>query len=82
MSRLISMSLRHGVPVQYVVEQLQKDESDDMWSFNRVVARVLKTHIPDGIAYSDKVCSSCKQSTLIYQDGCVVCTSCAHSKCN
>lgn len=81
MSRFISMSLRHGVPVQYVVEQLQKDESDDMWSFNRVVARVLKTHIPDGVAASDKTCSSCKQPSLVYQDGCVVCTSCAHSKC-
>ena len=42
-TRTISLALRHGTPVQYVHEQLLKDEKDsDMFSFSRVMSRVLK----------------------------------------
>ena len=82
-TRTISLSLRHGVPVQYVVEQLQKDKHSDITSFSRVMARVLKSYIQDGVkSAAEKVCPSCKQeNTLIYQEGCLNCTSCSYSKC-
>lgn len=83
LTRFISMSLRHGVPIQYVVEQLQKDdESSDMFSFSRVVSRTLKKHIPDGKKVG-KACpnTECGAPTLVYQEGCVTCTSCGFSKC-
>ncbi len=89
-TRMISLSLRHGIPVSYVVEQLQKQESDDMQSFSRVIARVLKQYIVDGTkSTNQKTCPGCGGLTLIYQQGCMQClggtnpdgTSCTWSKC-
>lgn len=81
-SRTISLSLRHGVPIQFVVEQLQKDKHSDITSFSKVIARVLKHYISDGtLSTNEKVCPTCKQNDgLIYQSGCVSCT-CGYSRC-
>jgi len=82
-TRSLSLALRHGIPVQYVTEQLQKDKHSDMQSFSRVIARVLKSYIPDGTkSTSDKKCSSCGATDgLVYQEGCLTCKSCGNSKC-
>lgn len=40
-TRTLSLSLRHGIPVQYIVEQLRKDKHSDITSFSTVIARVL-----------------------------------------
>jgi ribonucleoside-diphosphate reductase alpha chain len=81
-TRALSLSLRHGIPVQYLVEQLQKDKNSDMQSFSRVIARVLKGYIPDGTkSTSDKLCSMCGVEGLVYKEGCVTCSSCGWSKC-
>ena len=81
-TRTISLALRHGAPIQYVVEQLQKDTEMDMFSFSKVIARVLKSYIKDGTVPGATVCENCgAEDTLIYQEGCVTCTSCGHGKC-
>ena len=81
-TRMISLSLRHGAKVKYVVEQLRKDKDSDMFSFSKVVARVLKKYIEDGDTASDKNCPECSTEGLIYVDGCVTCKSCGFSKCS
>lgn len=83
-TRSLSLSLRHGIPVQYIVEQLQKDKHSDMQSFSRVISRVLKGYIPDGTkSASDKKCSACGvEDGLVYQEGCLTCKSCGNSKCS
>jgi len=81
-TRMISLGLRHGASVQYVVEQMQKDRDSDMFSFAKCVARVLKNYIKDGTMPGDKFCSSCNEETLVYVDGCVSCTACGYSKCS
>lgn len=81
-TRALSLSLRHGIPVQYIVEQLQKDKNSGMQSFSKAMSRVLKSYIPDGTrSTSDKTCPSCGTDTLIYKEGCVSCSSCGWSKC-
>lgn len=81
-TRLVSLALRHGASVEYVVSQLQKDKYSDMFGFSRVLARVLKKYVPDGTTPTgEKVCSSCETESLIYQDGCVQCANCGWSKC-
>jgi len=81
-TRSLSLSLRHGIPVQYVVEQLQKDKHSDMQSFSRAIARVLKCYIPDGTkSSSDKKCTNCGTDGLVYKEGCVTCVNCGNSKC-
>ena len=82
-TRVISTSLRHGVPVQFLVEQMQKDKEADLFSFSKVIARCLKNYIIDGTISSDKTCEVCgAENSLIYQEGCITCASCGHSKCS
>ena len=80
-TRMISLGLRHGANIQYVVEQLQKDRDSDMFSFAKCVARVLKNYIPDGQEATEKTCSECNEPNLIYVEGCVTCTACGYAKC-
>lgn len=80
LTRMMSISLRHGVPIQYITEQLQKDKYSDMFSFSKVVSRVLKKYVKDGVTGAG-VCDSCKSKELIYQAGCPVCKDCGFSKC-
>tara|TARA_R110002124_G_scaffold93991_1_gene237703 strand:- start:1436 stop:2101 length:666 start_codon:yes stop_codon:yes gene_type:complete len=81
-TRTISLALRHGAPVSFMVEQLQKDKDTDFSSFSRVIARVLKNYIADGTVASEDVCESCGvEGSLIYQEGCVTCKACGNGKC-
>ena len=80
-TRLISLSLRHGADIQYVVEQMQKDRDSDMFSFAKCVARVLKNYIIDGSEGSDKICTECGVDGLIYIEGCLTCKNCGFARC-
>ncbi len=81
-TRTISLALRHGAPIHYIVEQLQKDTEMDMFSFSKVIARVLKSYIKDGTLPGKSTCENCgAEDTLMYQEGCVTCKSCGHGKC-
>ena len=81
-TRMISLGLRHGANIQYVVEQLQKDRDSDMFSFARCVSRVLKGYISDGTEPAERVCPECQvENALIYIEGCVTCKSCGFAKC-
>lgn len=83
-TRTISLSLRHGVPVQYVCEQLAKgaEKESDLFSFSKVTARVLKNYIKDGTKVSQKKCPDCGSASLSYQSGCVTCLDCGSGKCS
>ena len=84
-TRTISLSMRHGVPVQYLVEQLQKDREADLFSFSKVIARVLKKYIKDGTKVSNGVlfcnCENKEQCNVVYQEGCATCLTCGYAKC-
>lgn len=81
-TRMISLALRHGAPIHYVVEQLQKDRDADLFSFAKVISRVLKRFIVDGAEPGGgKQCPSCGEESLTYQEGCVTCLSCGYGKC-
>ena len=82
-TRMISLSLRHGTPIQYMCEQLSKDKHSDMTSFSRVMSRVLKSYIKDGTKPIGKKCENCgEKGKLIYSQGCLSCSSCLHQKCD
>lgn len=82
-TRTVSLALRHGVPVNYICEQLNKDKHSDMQSFSKCTARVLKTYIPDGLKYvTSEKCPGCQAvNSLIYTEGCLGCTKCIYRKC-
>lgn len=82
-AKLISGILRHGMPLNNVVNLIQgldlHNESINTWKVG--VERALKRFIPDGTKPKNNVCPKCKQEALIYQEGCLVCSSCGYSKC-
>jgi ribonucleoside-diphosphate reductase alpha chain len=80
-TRMISLALRTGANIQYVVEQLQKDRDADLFSFAKGVSRVLKGYITNGANASEKACSECKTEGLVYMEGCVTCKACGYAKC-
>ena len=83
-TRLLSLSMRHGAPIQYIVEQLGRGTDYDMFDFAKVVARVLKKHIKDGTKASAKVCFDPEcgaEGSIIYEEGCLKCSACGGSKC-
>ncbi|MAF25703.1 ribonucleoside-diphosphate reductase, adenosylcobalamin-dependent, partial [bacterium] len=84
-TRTISLALRHGVPIQYVVEQLQKDRDADLFCFSKVTARVLKKYIEDGTKPGNGVmscnCDTADECNIVYQEGCATCLTCGHAKC-
>ena len=79
LTRLISTSLRHGADIKFIVEQLNKTHGD-LFSFSKVIARVLKKYIPDG-AKSTVKCQDCGSENVIFQEGCMTCQDCGSSKC-
>lgn len=83
-TRTVSLALRHGVPVQYVVEQIEKgaDKDSDMFSMSKALLRCLKNYIKDGTKATIKSCKQCGSADLVYQEGCVLCRSCLYSKCS
>lgn len=82
-AKLISGVLRHGMPLQFAVDMVSdlhlNDVSLNTWK-NGVV-RALKKFIPDGTTPVDNVCTECGDAALIYEEGCLNCKSCGHSKC-
>jgi ribonucleoside-diphosphate reductase alpha chain len=78
--RMASMSLRHGVPIQFVVEQLHK-ATNDITSMASAAARCLKKYIKNGTMITGQKCPSCGKE-LVYMEGCCTCTACGHSKCS
>ncbi len=81
LARFISMSLRHGTPLQFIVEQLNKDTN--FTDCERGISRMLKHYIEDGerVLTSGNSCENCGQS-LMYKDGCLTCGHCGWSKCS
>jgi ribonucleoside-diphosphate reductase alpha chain len=80
LARFVSMALRHGTPLQFIIKQLQKDTH--FTDFERVVGRVLKTYIQDGeeVIAGEKRCPEC-ETGLVFREGCATCPACGWSKC-
>lgn len=77
-TRLVSGWLRSRGNVKYIVDILNKSKGD-ITTFSKVIARVLKRYIKDGEKSSEK-CPVCG-NTLVFEEGCLNCKHCGHSKC-
>jgi len=79
--RMASTMLRHGVPIEFIVEQMQKS-TDDMFSLPSAISRVLKKYIKDGQDVIGFICPECEKDEVYYQEGCKTCRNCGWSMCN
>ena len=82
-AKLISGVLRYGMPIAQVLKLVSGLELDSQsintWKMG--VERALKKYLPNGTQASGQKCPNCGCETLIYQEGCLICTSCGTSKC-
>lgn len=82
-AKLISGVLRYGMPIDQVLKLVGGLELDSQsintWKMG--VERALKKYLPNGMKANGQRCPNCGQETLIYQEGCLICTSCGTSKC-
>lgn len=83
-AKLISGILRHGMPLPSVVDVIDdlSLNSDRLHTWKNGVVRALKKFIPDGTKAKGRICNNCHQEeSVIYQEGCLICTACGESKC-
>lgn len=82
-AKLISGVLRYDMPIDQVIKLVGglelNSQSINTWKMG--VERALKKYLPNGMKASGQTCPNCGQETLIYQEGCLICTSCGTSKC-
>lgn len=81
-AKLISSTLRHGMPIDKIVDlinSLQLD-SESINTWKNGVVRALKRFVEDGTQAKGK-CSNCNSDKLVYQEGCLTCQDCGSSKC-
>ena len=82
-AKLISGVLRYGMPIDQVLKLVGglelNSQSINTWKMG--VERALKKYLPNGMQASGQKCPNCGNETLIYQEGCLICTSCGTSKC-
>lgn len=82
-AKLISGVLRYGMPIPQVLKLISSLELDNKsintWKMG--VERALKRYLPNGTKVSGQKCPNCGQETLVYQEGCLICTNCGTSRC-
>ena len=82
-AKLISGVLRYGMPIDQVIKLAQGMElnSESINTWKNGVERALKKYLPNGMEAKGQKCPNCGLETLIYQEGCLICTNCGASKC-
>ncbi|WP_297694285.1 adenosylcobalamin-dependent ribonucleoside-diphosphate reductase [uncultured Eudoraea sp.] len=82
-AKLISGTLRHGMPIVKVVDLISSLhlEGETLNTWKNGVARALKKFVTDGTEVKGQKCDNCSSTNLIYQEGCLTCKDCGSSKC-
>jgi ribonucleoside-diphosphate reductase alpha chain len=82
-AKLFSSVLRYGMPIPDVVtlvSSLQLD-SDNINTWKNGVERALKRYIANGTKAHGQKCKNCNSESLLFQEGCLICTDCGSSEC-
>ena len=82
-AKLISGVLRWRMPIDQVIKlvgSLQLD-SENINTWKNGVERALKKYVQDGTEAKGMKCPNCGNETLVYQEGCLICTTCGSSRC-
>lgn len=82
-AKLISGVLRYGMPIDQVIKLVSGLDLDNQSinTWKNGVERALKKYLPNGTKAGGLTCPNCKQETLVYQEGCLICTNCGTSRC-
>lgn len=82
-AKLISGVLRYGMPIDQVLKLVGglDLDSNSINTWKNGVERALKKYLPNGTVAKGHKCPNCGAETLVYQEGCLICTSCGNSRC-
>ncbi len=82
-AKLISGTLRHGMPILKLVDLIQSLhlDSEQINTWKNGVVRALKRYISDGTEVKGQTCENCQSENLVFQEGCLTCRDCGSSKC-
>lgn len=80
-SKMISMALRHNIPLVNIVAAL--DRVPDVYVTDLIFAikKFLSSKIKDGTEVLGVLCSVCESSNIIFESGCTLCKDCGASNC-
>lgn len=79
-TRLLSVALKHRVPIDLLVKQLKKINVTDISGLHKHLARIIAT-FAEGQDIVGSSCEKCGEQKLIFTEGCARCTACGYSKC-
>lgn len=82
-AKLISSTLRHGMPIEKIVDLIKSLQLDSEFinTWKNGVSRALKKYIKDGTKAEKESCDNCGSDELVYEEGCLICKNCGSSKC-
>lgn len=82
-AKLFSSTLRHGMPINKVVDLINSLhlDSESINTWKNGVVRAIKRYVADGTKAKGQKCTNCNSDNLIYQEGCLTCKDCGSSKC-
>jgi len=82
--RMVSLSLRYGIPVEEVIKQLDRS-SGSMFDLPGRLSKLFKGFLDESgqeAQIQREPCPDCADGFLRYEEGCMVCKSCGWSKCS
>ena len=79
-SRLISVGLRHHIPLDKLIEQLEKSKGSLRGTVAQI-SNVLKEFAARGNDPYTENCVECDDGNMVFQGGCATCDKCGHSEC-
>lgn len=75
-TRMVSMCLRHRIPLKFISDQLSKDGY--ITDINNVLARILKKYAK---VEGKMKCPSCGSERIVLEESCMKCLECTYGKC-
>ena len=80
-AKMISMCLRHNIPIVNIVHVL--DQIEDVYVTDTIYAvkKFLSENIEEGTPVIGAKCTACKSSNVVYTGGCSLCMDCGASGC-
>lgn len=80
-SKLVSMCLRHNLPIPNIITALDKVSEVYVTDLLFAVKKFLAEHVRDGTLMQGVTCDDCGGTEVIFESGCTRCISCGSAKC-
>lgn len=78
--RLVSSALRFGMPLTEIIDQLDKS-TGHMLDLPAQLSKLFKSFLSQTKQGYQAICPECKESNLVFEEGCTKCYNCGFSKC-